>query len=297
MSEFNINVPQSGMKKRKSIIDTHKDFLIECFNKFLTYSEIAEKIGVGRRTIERAYKTLNMKRKRVHKGMLKTKYSYDRNYFEKIDTEDKAYFLGFLYADGCNTKQGFRLQISQKDEDVLLKLKENIKYTGKLYYKKGGEMKGLGNNKDKIYITNPTCVFQLKSTHVSRQLIKLGCIPKKSLILKFPTEEQVPSYLLHHFMRGYFDGDGCVSIYNTKQRGWNETKYSVCIAGTENFIIDLQKILIKECRLNKTKIRNKTISTLSYGSRLQILRIKEYLYKNATIYMDRKFKKFNLIPL
>ena len=78
-----------------------------------------------------------MKRKRVHKGMLKTKYSYDRNYFEKIDTEDKAYFLGFLYADGFNTKQGFRLQISQKDEDVLLKLKENIKYTGKLYINSG----------------------------------------------------------------------------------------------------------------------------------------------------------------
>lgn len=85
------------------------------------------------------------------------------------------------------------------------------------------------------HLNNPNCQIQviqsLRSQKTVNDLKRLGCTEQKSLNLTFPTKEQVPPHLLHHFIRGYFDGDGSISLYNND--------YHVSIVGTESFIKSL----------------------------------------------------------
>lgn len=107
-------------------------------------------------------------------------------------------------------------------------------------------------------------------------LIKLGCFPKKSLKLKFPTEEQVPNYLINHFMRGYFDGDGNIYISEDKK------KFRFSILGTKNFTSEYQKKIMSLCNLeSKTKIyKTGKIYVLQYSGKNQVSKIYNVLYQN-----------------
>lgn len=127
---------------------------------------------------------------------------------------------------------------------------------------------------------------------MSKDLFNKGVVDAKSLILKFPTEEQVPKHLIHHFIRGYFDGDGCIASKITK-KDKNE-QYTFSVAGSLNFLNICQDILVKEIGLNKNKIvKNRTIFNLSYGGNLQVMKIHNYLYKECNdLVLLRKKEKF-----
>lgn len=134
---------------------------------------------------------------------MKRTHNYDENYFDEINTPEKAYFLGLLYADGCNVEHPStgELSISLQIEDriVIDKLKEEMKSDYPLNIQKRIDE----NHKDKIR-------FYVYGKHIAEALDKQGCVKRKSLILTWPTIQQVPEELLSHFMRGYFDGDGCI---------------------------------------------------------------------------------------
>ena len=110
-------------------------------------------------------------------------------------------------------------------------------------------------------------------------------IQGKSLVLKFPLG--LSKNLIRHFIRGYFDGDGCIHISK------KEKTYHFSIAGTRRLLRPIQKILIKNCGLNKTKIMQKRNTYyLAYCGRIQVPRILDYLYKDSITYLDRKYKKY-----
>ena len=134
--------------------------------------------------------------------------------FEKIDTEEKAYWLGFLYADGCvgSKEDKIELGLAEKDLKHIEKFRDFMGINNKISYRKD----------TKSYR------ISFRSQKCKLDLINKGCVPKKSLILTFPNEEQVPSNLLRHFIRGYFDGDGWFS--NTSNC------FQVGLIGTESFI-------------------------------------------------------------
>ena len=122
---------------------------------------------------------------------------FDEHKFEKIDTEEKAYWLGFLDADGCihngrNYDYGIELGLQEQDYSHLVKFKDFIEKDNKICYR------------EKINSYR----YQFKNKTMNKDLINLGCVPHKSLILKFPDEDQVPDNFLIPFIRGYFDGDG-----------------------------------------------------------------------------------------
>lgn len=217
----------------------------------------------------------------------KRKYQLNENYFDSIDSEEKAYFLGFLYADGSNMTEKFvvKLSLQEKDKYIL------EKFSSLIYINK----KELTYVKPKIiltkYISSPQYIFKICNKHISKQLNKLGVFKAKTFILKFPTEDQVPSHLIHHFIRGYFDGDGSIFISKKNNR---IRQFTIC--GNHNFLLSLQEILIKECQLTKTKLScNNNIYILVYNGINQTERIKNFLYQNATVYLERKYNKF-LIP-
>ncbi|MCA9381733.1 LAGLIDADG family homing endonuclease [Candidatus Dojkabacteria bacterium] len=208
------------------------------------------------------------------------KYFIDDDLFSKIDTEFKAYLLGLLYADGSVDvkKNGFSISLQELDKDILLKIKDGLNTKYPIHYHDSRYSK---NHKFTTKVS--LCPTNAK---VVQDLIKLGCVPNKSDILKFPTSNQVPCELIHHFIRGYFDGDGTVYITNTGYIHFG-------IISTLEFCTDLLSYLpCDKVKISKENRSNKNVWYFTVAKRKDVKSIYDYLYKDATIYLQRKYDKF-----
>lgn len=215
-----------------------------------------------------------------------SKYTVNQNYFEKIDNEWKAYWLGFLYADGCIVKQtekgkkknSLSVCLSVKDEEHIEKFSKSIQSNAPIKVKK--------TNYKNCYCAK----IIINNKKICEDLINLGCVPRKSLILTFPDTKKVPKELIRHFIRGYFDGDGCIHINKEKKN------IRINFIGTLSFLTELQLILEEECDFRRVKIQKKGKAySLQYGYMRGIENFYNYLYKNSNIVLNRKFEEFNSI--
>jgi len=234
-------------------------------------------------------------------GCWAKKYEIDESIFEKIDCEWKAYFLGFMYADGNVQPYEAAIQLSEKDVNILETFSKLIYKTPRpLSYSKARSYKT--KNKKRIFI-KPAYRLRIINKKIVADLNRLGLIPKKSLILDFPTEKQVPHNLMRHFVRGYFDGDGCIQIQDRyvyrgkkkKLQKWHRNCLS--IISSKLFISKLHSHLDAELKI-ETRIRNpKTLntSTLVTDNKEYLKTIYDYFYKNATIFLTRKKDTFDKI--
>ena len=279
-------------KRVKYFIDNNRDkFKFEkgCVDVNLTYEqeqyiekwygikstkEISEDLNVTIRDVNiyASYKNLVFN---------SNKYHVDENYFEQINTPNKAYWLGFLYADGCinqrmkKDKISYTLEITLQKDDVLHleKMKMSLKSNAPIKYKT-------------IKNQYEACRLTICNKKICEDLIKLGCTPRKSLILTFPTEEQVPKELIPHFIRGYLDGDGCV--FN------KDGQSSISFIGTKDFLNSIQEVVYVELGLTKTSIGQKgkayQCQWAGFGNLKSWF---DYLYDyDDIIYLQRKFEKF-----
>jgi hypothetical protein len=207
------------------------------------------------------------------------KYNFNEDYFENIDTEDKAYFLGFIVADGCINGKTNTLNISQKESEVLYMFSNYIDFGGNIYK----------HGKRNIYSIN------LTSKKIIQDLYNLGIYPNKTMVVKYP---EIPIHLENHFMRGLFDGDGCISIHK-KRKGGRDTsdrgQVNIC-SGSRDFIEEYVERLNRYCGITKNKIRcpRGTYNVIDWGSFSDVEKFYEFFYKNATVYLDRKKKTFDI---
>lgn len=200
-----------------------------------------------------------------------SKYHINEKFFKTINTEEKAYVLGFLYADGYNRedKRLISIHLNKRDIDIFIKIKKCLE------------------SNHKITLTKANAIMlNIINQQLSEDLAKLGCFQKKSLILKFPSNSQVPEHLLRHFIRGYFDGDGCLHIA--------KSRLSLNIVGTKevcgNILSIVKNKLDLKCRICQPA--NQKVSVFCVDGSQQILTLLRWLYKDATIYLDRKYQKF-----
>lgn len=233
--------------------------------------------------------------------MTKRKYKLNDSFFENIDSEKKAYVLGFVYADGNNKTQGSGLMftINAEDVEILEKIKDALCSDAKISI-----IESHG------YCEGKCAHIDFNSHKISMDLSEKGAPPNKTYKIVFP--KFLRDDLIPHFIRGYFDGDGCIwngkrkkmcvrdplSKNGYKNRIVHNVKFT--ITSNSNFIIDMQETLIEKLGLKKTKLYfrnkdNKSIATLEYSGRGNIKKFFEYIYKDATIFLERKFKKFNEI--
>ena len=217
---------------------------------------------------------------------LKRKYPIQEDFFDKIDTQEKAYILGLLYADGWNQtdRNVVGIGLKESDKEILDKITSLIQPTKPLgYYKKNKLKRGFENSQNEYRLV-------IANKHISERLVELGCGKAKTHNLTFPTEEQVPKELQRHFIRGYFDGDGSVSGDKQKQFSF---------VGTMDFLIPLQQILMSELGFSKTKLdqrhkeRDDEVRSLKYCGINQCITFRDWLYKDATICMERKKNIFD----
>lgn len=258
--------------------EEEKNEIIEMYQNNIPLREIQERTGRSRQSISKMLEDLGIK---TTKGNHYRQYFFNFNFFEKIDCEIKAYWLEFLYADGCimskrpNRAQEFKISIGEKDLELLEKFKTDIHSTYPIRY---------DNSKQKINSNRQKMVIQcLSSQKTVDDLKKLGCIENKSLTLTFPTADQVPEEYIYDFIRGYFDGDGNIS----ETKG----KYNISIVGTEDFINKLSTYFPFGGSVFPDK-RKTNSWYFNLGGNFQVLKFYHLLYDNKIRYMERKYLKF-----
>lgn len=225
--------------------------------------------------------------------------AYDESFFEKIDTEAKAYWLGFIYADGCivknhsKDKQGKQLkkyslgiELSIKDKEHLIKFAKTIclNFEESMLYSRERKIYYDHLDEERAY---EMCAFQVASKKIVEDLIKLGCIPNKTLIKTFPTYNEVPSELMGHFIRGYSDGNGHIL---------EKSKTTVITTGSKIFLEGLLREIFKQTGKKLTYIQNRA-GTNTYianlGSGKTAVKVFDLMYnEKTTVYLERKYLKF-----
>lgn len=206
------------------------------------------------------------------------KYYLNQDYFNKIDNQNKAYFLGLMYADGhISNRKYLCINLQEEDRCVLEEFKNCLEYTGPLQLLKA-KIKGRKNQ-------YKLCIYSPK---LCESIIKLGCEPRKSLILKFPTKDQVPDKLLKHFVRGYFDGDGCIHKNGV---GVSLVSTNDFCLGLQDKIKDLLKIDTSFIFKNKYYKNNITreFKITTYNDAEKFL---DWIYKTGLISLPRKYSRY-----
>jgi hypothetical protein len=231
-----------------------------CGNTFILKNKAYEKRGAGR-FCSRTCGT--------------RKFRFDEKFFDIIDTEEKAYWLGFLYADGSQNGNQFQICLKIDDKEHLEKFRSiiraqhAIKEIIKTNHKKG-----------------TAALFQISSKYFCDTLQKQGCIKNKTFVVKFPI---LPTNLQNHFIRGVFDGDGTIGIMNKKYGYKKWTIYSASfdftksiynILKTNGLVVNLYKREYKDGRQPgyNVEIHKKDEFTKLYN----------YLYGDGTIFLERK---------
>lgn len=235
---------------------------------------IATKLNLNSKTVYRYLKNNNLTKSQTEARM---KYTCNDNYFNVIDTEDKAYWLGALYADGNVSKKASKsgqIFLTSKDESWIKDFLNAIESTNTPraeYHKKYGKS---------------IWKAQITSANMFKDLCIHGCIPNKSLIIRLP---KLPVKFIPHFIRGYFDGDGSVGSYkNISTHNWKILKSSIC-SGSKEFLEDLtQYIPVK----NKRITDKHTVYLLQYSLN-DTITLYKYMYENAITYLNRKKQIFD----
>jgi len=211
--------------------------------------------------------------------------SFNENYFDKIDNQDKAYWLGFLYADGYITNQKtFGIKLSVKDFSHLEKLKNSLESAHNIYIYTNNNGYGKGNKYCALYIQN---------SNFFNSLIKAGICKNKSRKIEIPN---IKNEYISHFIRGIFDGDGSVSYAVDKKYDYCMPIVSIC--GLRNILIWIKKQLPNKVPsiykdYHKNKITN--CCSLSFGGINNIKIFFDYIYNDADIFLERKKEKFEEI--
>lgn len=270
---------------RHSIDDVtkdEKDIIIKLYNDGMSITKIGEKLKIYHKLVAKILDNAGISRK--NNGL--RHYQLDEHYFDKIDTPNKAYILGFFYADGCNmlSKSTVSMSLEENDKEILEKIRLEINSERPLEFIECSKRKDKNNN----YHYKDMWRLLLFSSHMCKTLEKHGMIPNKSLQLEFP--EWLDNNLYSHFIRGYFDGDGSLCIHK-KINGKYQSLFT--ITSTDNFCKKCLEILREYTNIGggiyDASSHNGITKVLSVSGFLQLDRLLKWLYQDAELYMKRKY--------
>ena len=222
---------------------------------------------------------------RSHRESRKT-YVYDEDYFEVINTPEKSYWLGFIYADGFITKKTNGspvFGISLRDKEPLEQLNKCLRSNKPI---------GVYNKTNSYSSTSIEYKLAFCSSKMVSDLEKWGCIENKTFSLKFPTF--LDNNLIPHFIRGYFDGDGSVFLHVCHTKNTEYIMLGSAFSGIKSFLQELAKHIEATSCLYKDKRKTTDCYTIQLISNIRSLKLYHYMYKNANgLYLKRKKDKFD----
>jgi hypothetical protein len=266
--------------KKYVFTEEQKDLIVRLYQQYGSAPKVGQAFGVGNHAIEKILKERGIKRT----GKGGRLYQINEYYFDEIDTPNKAYILGFLYADGSNvkSKRTISMSLEERDKDILERIRNEIGSERPL------EFLDYSNKHDFGYTYKNQYRLLLFSAHMCEALESHGMVPNKSLVLNFP---DIREDLLPFFILGVFDGDGSVSQCKTK-----ETNFTLTITSTESFCEKLKEIVEAKlgirCHIYDAQNHNGITKVFNISGRLQVKQFLDWLYKDADMFLERKHDRY-----
>lgn len=252
-----------GLKANKNLRHQHLSpwnealltAVIEDYSAGVPVHEIAAKTGMSAWAIYRKMKAMQVDRER-------RTYKVVDTFFDTWN-EQSSYWMGFIAADGYlnECSRSIIVSLAKRDREHLEKLNNIIQPGRPLTESMARNM--------------VTCT--IRSDRIYQRLLEVGITPRKSQCLRFPSD--IPEEQIHHFLRGYFDGDG--SVWKRSSDG----RIGFKLVGTEDFLSAAVRHLPGNMRPAKKTGENLWCIQTTGAAAIRVL---EYLYKDATIYLERK---------
>ena len=214
-------------------------------------------------------------------------YKVNEDFFKCINTEEKAYILGFICADGHIEKDRLNITVSIKDRDILEKIRyamhsnhpiKEVQRTNP--YKK--------TNRENLILSE----LMIGSVELVKPLFNMGLTTNKTYTLNGDILKYIPKYLIRDFLRGYFDGDGNVFFGRRYSSGY---KYNVNICGNEDFLLKSFQIYFPSNNKLYKDLYSRQCYVWKISQKDKVRDFMYYLYYNSLIFLQRKYNEFRKI--
>lgn len=213
--------------------------------------------------------------------------------FSKIETELQAYLLGFYAADGnINEKRKtFRIHLQKQDSELVYLYKDIISPDARTFTIE--EHKTTGRNGQEVN-AHESFGVDITSAKLCTDLVNLGIGYNKSYSdLHIP---EIPESLVRHFIRGYFDGDGCITIWLSKEKGKSDRvrgKFDICAKSASILNEFIKFFATHNIKINLNYLKRDAMYRITTSSKKELEKIYNMLYKDSNFYLSRKFNKFD----
>ena len=251
--------------------------------KQLSTVRMAELANCGVDAIRDGMKKLRIPIDTYQSNQSKRKYCVNDEYFKNIDTEEKAYWFGFLMADGYVIEKGYiTIGLARKDEHHITSFLKSVESNSPItQYVSNAGTPGKEHQMSKVTVC---------SVKLARSLTERGLKSPKSLHEFIPL---LSDELYRPFLLGYYDGDGTYQYHQNKEGRW---KVKSSVLGGKKMCESIQQYFAKQ-GIKLCIYRKKGDLYEVAGSHLLAYDFLKHLYKDATIYLPRKYEKFLQSPI
>lgn len=272
-------MPKGLGKGYSELTEEDKDRIVQLFDEHVTVNNIAKRMPCTQRAVPQVLKERNIITRR------KNRYTLNEHYFDTIETEHQAYWLGLIMADGCiTTTNYFALALSAPDQYLIYDLAHDLEYTGTVYVPKTRDNRNLSS---RLNFSSKILCDALRNLNINEHKINRTDLPS------------ISDKLISHFLRGVFDGDGCImegqSTTYHKGKKYIYTRYSMTIACPCAIGQKLQVLINDVIHYTPTLYKHNSKNCWYVGIHKQsaLQDFYHYLYDNATIFITRKKDKWD----
>lgn len=245
--------------------------IIADYENGLTIHEIAKRYHTSQTTVSSILKDNHI----TIRPTYKTIYTINENFFDEINTEEKAYILGFLLSDGCISNHNINITLQENDREILEKINCCIDSNRPLHL--------IDNIKRGISKRN-CFALNITNKHMVESLKGIGVTQNKSLNVTFPNV--ISDELLPHFLRGLWDGDGFIE----------KKRYRTGCTGTKMLLFEIKKKMKDILNINfiphEESCKNGITYTIKVSNQRECISFLNYIYQDATIYLQRKYDTY-----
>lgn len=264
-----------GGRKKKNFSPEQVEHIKKMIENGSFIKEIADFYKIDRKTMRLRLEDLGLSIENYNRVNRHIK----SDFFSVIDSPIKAYWLGFLYTDGSvdkgKSRGRIRLQLQEKDLEILEKFREDLNIESKIIYDKRKNSK--------------CCSVEFTDEQIYNDLAKYDIIPQKTYKISNIPYKKIPKEYLKDFVLGLYDGDGGISYSENCSTDVTISYTAYHESEVEDFQFLINSLVGLE-RKNKNIFRGAWAT--QWRGRLQCLKILEVLYKDAPRFLKRKYDKF-----
>jgi hypothetical protein len=257
----------------KHIPQEHGDAMVAAYLGGATPNAAAAPFGYSYKACIFALKQREIPLRR--KGEILRRYALDDGFFDAIDTEAKAYWLGFLTADGTIRRGRVKLALQERDFTHLLKFTASLESNYPAALREEYTVSGKPVRYGQVVII---------SARLAQSLVSLGVGERKTFVVQ-PCQ-QAPEHLIAHYWRGVFDGDGFITP--GRSRGKGALKWYIGLVGNKAMVGGFDSFVQQYVKTAAAVRPHARIFAVRYSGVSVPQAVLRLLYHGATVFLDRR---------